>query len=76
MADDTYVLDLLVTGADAVSVIDDGSGIDTIRVHGIYTETIVIDLAWIVSNGTPMTAGSTYVSDDSKSRTLTIFGTI
>ena len=76
MADDTYVLDLLVTGADAVSVIDDGSGIDTIRVNGIYTETIVIDLAWIVSNGTPMTAGSTYVSDDSKSRTLTIFGTI
>jgi len=76
MADDTYVLDLLVTGADAVSVNDDGTGIDTIRVNGIYPATIDIDLAWIVSSGTPLKAGSKYYSTDNKGHSLLIFGTI
>ena len=76
MADDMYVLDLLVTGADAVFVIDDGTGIDTIRVNGLYAETVVIDLAWAVISDEPLLAGSMYYSADGKSRALTIFGTI
>lgn len=76
MADDIYVLDLLVTGATAVSVNDDGSGDDTIRVTGVYAATIDIDLAYTVDSGTPLNAGSRYVSADNQSHQLVINGLI
>ena len=76
MADDTYVLDLLVTGAEAVSVNDDGSGNDTIRVTGVYSATIDIDLAYTVVSGTPLKADSRYYSADNNSHQLLINGTI
>ena len=76
MADNIYVLDLLVTGADAVSVLDDGAGNDTIRVIGLYQATIDIDLAWTTVSGVPMHAGSRYYSAENRSHHLLIYGQI
>ena len=76
MQNDTYVLDLLVTGAEAVSVIDDGTGTDTIRVAGQYAATIDIDLAWTVVNGTPYSANSRFVSAQNSNHQLVIYGQI
>lgn len=76
MADDTYILDLWVTGAEAVSVHDDGSGNDTIRVTGVYSATIDIDLAYTVVSGTLLNAGSRYISSDNQSHQLVIYGLI
>lgn len=76
MADDTYVLDLWVTGASIVSVKDDGTGNDTIRVKGVYSKTIAIDLAWTIADGTPLNAGSNYHSADDINHQLVIFGVI
>lgn len=76
MADNTYVLDLLVTGAEAVSVNDDGTGTDTIRVTGVYAATIDIDLAYTVIGGTPINADSRYFAADNSSHRLLINGTI
>jgi len=76
MADDTYILDLWVTGAEAVSVHDDGSGSDTIRVTGVYSATIDIDLAYSLVSGRPMNAGSRYFSADNQSHQLVIYGLI
>ena len=76
MVDNIYVLDLLVTGAEAVSLFDDGAGDDTIRVTGLYAATIDIDLAWTTVSGVPMHAGSRYFSAENRSHQLLIYGQI
>jgi Ca2+-binding RTX toxin-like protein len=76
MQDDVYVLDLLVTGAEYVSVIDDGSGIDTIVVSRLYSQTVDIDLAWTIIDGSPYSATSRYVSALQTDHRLVIFGQI
>lgn len=76
MQNDDYVLDLLVTGAEYVSVIDDGTGTDTIRVTRVYTETVQIDLAFTIARGLPYSATSRFVSALNIDHKLVIFGVI
>ena len=76
MADDIYVLDLCVTGADAVSFFDDGTGTDTIRVNGVYAAIIDIHLGWTVVDGVPINTFGRYVSADNRGHQLLINGMI
>jgi len=76
MQNDVYILDLLVTGAEFVSVIDDGTGIDTILVSGLYSESVDIDLAWTIIDGKPYSATSRFVSALRANHQLVIFGQI
>ncbi len=45
MADNVYVVDQLSTGSETITLTDDSSGTDTLRVNGIYAETVGINLA-------------------------------
>jgi len=76
MADNVYVLDLCVTGADAVSFFDDGTGNDTLRVNGVYSAVIDIHLAWTVVDGVPINTFGRYVSADNRGHQLIINGQI
>lgn len=60
MADDTYTLDVLVTGSSTVTVTDDGSGIDTIRVDGVYSEPVSFTLTYSTNAGLPNSASAIY----------------
>ena len=45
LADDIYVVDQLVTGTETITLTDDGTGTDTLRVNGLYASTVEINLA-------------------------------
>ncbi len=60
MANDIYTLDVLVTGSSTVTLTDDGSGLDTIRVDGIYSEPISFTLAYSTNAGLPVSASAIY----------------
>jgi Ca2+-binding RTX toxin-like protein len=60
MADDIYVLDALVTGPATITVTDDGSGRDTIKVAGSYNDYVTITLEWTVDLGQPTSASGIY----------------
>ena len=76
MPDDTYVLDLTVTGADQVTVNDDGQGSDTISVQGIYAKTVEISLCFSAIGGQTMTAGGYYYDQNDMGHRLVINGLI
>jgi serralysin len=60
LADDIYTLDALVTGNATITVTDDGSGFDTIRVDGVYSQVISFTLAYSTNAGLPVSASGTY----------------
>ena len=60
MANDIYSIDTLVTGTSTVTITDDGSGIDTIRVNGTYAEVCTFTLAWTTDLGQPTSASGIY----------------
>ncbi len=76
MGNQTYVLDWLVTGADQVSVFDDGTGTDKIVVRGIYTGVCEINLGYATNNGQSFRAGASYVGADVRTHWLYINGLI
>lgn len=76
MPDDTYVLDLTVTGADQVTVNDDGQGSDTISVQGIYAKTVEISLCFSAIGGLTTTAGGYYYDQNGMGHRLVINGLI
>ncbi len=76
MPDDTYVLDLQVTGAEQVLVHDDGLGVDAITVQGIYSKTVEISLCWTVLGGQTTTAGALYYGAGDLGHRLVVQGLI
>jgi serralysin len=76
MPDTTYVLDLTVTGADLVTVKDDGLGSDTISVLGIYDRAVEISLSYTTSGGQTLTAGGYYYDQYDRPHRLVIQGLI
>lgn len=76
MPDTTYVLDLTVTGADLVTVKDDGLGSDTISVLGIYDRAVEISLSYTTSDGQTLTAGGYYYDQYGRPHRLVIQGLI
>ena len=76
MPDDTYVLDLTVTGADLVTVNDDGQGSDTISVQGIYAKTVEISLCFSAIGGQTIRAGGYYYDQNDNGHQLLINGLI
>lgn len=76
MPDDTYVLDLMVTGADEVMVNDDGIGVDTISVQGIYTSIVEISLCCLAVGGQTTRATGQYFDANDKGHRLYINGLI
>ena len=76
MADDIYTLDALVTGPSTVTITDDGSGIDTIRVDGLYSATVEITLAWTNDAGLPTSAAGLYFTPDTVGHRLIVNGVI
>ena len=76
MANNTYVLDLQVTGAELVTIKDDGTGTDTITVQGLYTKPVEISLCYSVEAGQTSTAEAMYYDSNDLSHTLVISGLI
>lgn len=79
MANDIYTLDVLVTGTSTITLTDDGSGVDTIRVDGVYSEPVVIALANTTANDLPTSAAATYYTTFNASfigHTLVVNGVI
>ena len=76
MADDTYVLNELVTGSATVTITDIGDeGNDTIKVNGIYLDYVAITLEWTSSFGVPTSASGLYTTNSGGHR-LVIEGAI
>ena len=59
MADEVYVIDQLVTEA-TISISDDGTGTDTLRVDGLYNEVVQFNLAWSSDAFGPVSASGIY----------------
>lgn len=77
MADDIYTLDALVTGDSTVAVTDEGTGSDTIRVSGLYSEIVTFTLAHATNAGFPVSASASYYANGGiTARTLVINGVI
>ena len=76
LADDTYVVDLLVTGTQTITLTDDGSGTDTIRVNGIYTSTVQISLAYTSEFGLPTSGSGIYYNPTGIGHSLIVNGVI
>ena len=64
MADNTYVVDVLVTGGSTVTVSDDGTGIDTIRIDGLYAQVNQFTLVWSSDAFGPVSASAIYYTPD------------
>ena len=60
MADNVYVIDQLVTGTTTITVTDDGSGTDTLRVDGVYSTVVEFTLAYTTNAGLPDSASAIY----------------
>ena len=76
MPDDTYVLDLTVTGADLVTINDDGHGSDTISVQGVYAKTVEISLSSSAIGGQTLSASGYYYDQNDYGHRLLIKGLI
>ena len=76
MPDDTYVLDLTVTGADLVTVNDDGLGSDTISVFGVFANVVEISLCYSAIGGVTSTAGGYYYDANNKGHRLIVNGLV
>ncbi len=74
MANNTYVVDLLATGIETVTVTDDGSGFDWITVQGVYSETVEINLEW--STDPPISAEGSYFTTGNIGHRLIVNGVI
>jgi len=73
MANNIYVVDQLAPTGPTVVVNDDGSGIDEIRIVGVYSQVVNITLAWSWSSTTKQAAGTYYpnpVPDNSSGRLI------
>ena len=75
MPDTIYVLDLQVTGAELVTVNDDG-GMDSIVVEGVYDRPVEISLGWTQQNGKAFMAGAMYFGFDGLWHRLLVNGQI
>jgi serralysin len=75
MPDTVYVLDLQVTGANLVTVNDDG-GQDSIVVEGVYDRVVEISLGWAVQSGKAMMAGAAYFGFDGQWHRLVVNGQV
>ena len=76
MADTTYVLDLMVTGAALVTVFEDGTGVDTISVLGSYASPVEINLCHSVLGGWTASAGARYFDLRGNPHQLIIYGQV
>ncbi len=76
MANNTYVLDLQVTGAELVTIKDDGTGTDAITVQGLYAQPVEISLCYTVEAGQTATAEAMYFDANNLSHMLVISGLI
>lgn len=76
MADDTYVVDQLVTGTETITLTDDGTGTDTLRVNGLYATTVEINLAWTTNLGLPTSGESIYFNPTGTGHRLIVNGVI
>ena len=76
MADDIYDADVLATGTSTVTLTDEGSGIDTIRVLGLYGQTVEITLAWTTDSGVPTSAECLYFNPTGTGHRLVVNGVI
>lgn len=76
MADNVYVVDELVTGTETITLTDDGSGTDTLRVNGIYAAAVGINLAWTTDAGLPTSGESMYFSSGNIGHRLIVNGVI
>ena len=76
MADNVYVVDELVTGTQTITLTDDGSGTDTLRVNGIYAAAVGINLAWTTDAGLPTSGESMYFSSGNIGHRLIVNGVI
>ncbi|MEO8245412.1 MAG: hypothetical protein ABI832_24330, partial [bacterium] len=76
MGNQTYVLDWLVTGADEVSIFDDGGGTDKITVMGVYSDIVDLNLNYASTAGTSYRAGASYMGADSRMHSLYVSGVI
>lgn len=67
---------MLVTGAELVTIFDDGLGIDTIAVSGTYNSTVEISLSWSEVAGQTSRAGGFYMDHGNLGHRLVINGLI
>lgn len=76
MPNNVYVLDLQVTGAELVTINDDGTGEDAISVQGLYSQTVEISLCWTNASGLTTTAGAYYVDAGGLGHRLVVKGIV
>ena len=76
MADDIYVVDQLVTGTETITLTDDGTGTDTLRVNGLYASTVEINLAWTTEFDQPTSGESIYFNPTGMGHRLIVNGVI
>lgn len=76
MADDIYTVDELVTGTATVTLNDDGTGNDTLRIAGVYGTVVEITLAWTTDTGIPTSAESLYFNPTGVGHRLVVNGVI
>lgn len=77
MANDTYIVDQLVTGTLTITVTDDGTGSDWLTVQGVYNLQTDLRLAWSTDNfGNADEAMGLYYFPDNIGHRLVIEGVI
>lgn len=76
MADNLYIIDQLVTGSTTITLTDDGTGTDTLRIEGVYAAATDIDLKWTSDFGVATSAEALYFNPDSSGHRLIVNGII
>lgn len=76
MANNTYIVDLLATGTQTITIDDDGTGIDWLVIQGIYNEPTDFRLGQTTVNGVSTSASGFYFFPDNTGHRLIVNGLI
>ena len=76
MADNIYVVNGIATGPDTITISDDGTGIDMIKLDGVFDGTTSLDLNWTSNAGTATSASGLYFNPQNIGHRLIVNGVI
>lgn len=76
MANNTYIIDVLATGTQTVTITDDGTGRDWLDFNGVYAAPTSIRLEWITVSGMATSASGSYFSSGNIGHRLVVNGVI
>ena len=76
MADNIYVVNGIATGTETITISDDGTGIDTITLIGVFAGTTSLDLTWTSNAGMATSASGLYFSPQNTGHRLIVNGVI